>query len=92
MDAGAIEEPKVASSKKAEARVVLAASAQERRNDFDKDHIFMDTKEVVQALKGDRDWSINPINLDIRTLGSLFCFQEFDYIPRILNWAGTNAC
>lgn len=36
-------------------------------------------------LKGDRDWSINPIILDIEALIALFRFVDFDYIPRNLD-------
>lgn len=41
---------------------------------------------MVQALKGDYDWSINSIILDIKGLAVLFYFVDIDYILKILNW------
>lgn len=55
------------------------------KNGFVRLRILMDTKEVVQAMKGEYDWSINPIILNIRALASCFCFMDFDYIPWPLN-------
>ena len=43
---------------------------------------------MVQALKGDRDWSINLISFFIffvKAMDILFCFVNFDYIPMELN-------
>ena len=59
MDAGAIQGPKVISSKEVEARAVLAALEKVWKNGFDRLRILMDAQEVVYALKGCIDWSIN---------------------------------
>ena len=67
-------------------RTVLLALDKARRNGFDRAHVLMDDfKEVVQAMKGERDWSINPIILDTKAVDSLFCFTDFDYILMTLN-------
>ena len=42
---------------------------------------------MVQALKGDYDWSINSIilGIGIKVLVPLFYFVDFDYILKALN-------
>lgn len=42
-------------SKEVEARAVLAALEKAMKNDYDKVQVLLDVKEVVHALKGDRD-------------------------------------
>lgn len=39
----------------------------------------------IKMWKGDQDWSINPIILDIKALIVLFRFVDFDHIPRTLD-------
>lgn len=46
-------------------------------------HSAVGTLLVVQAFKGECDWSINPIILDIKALASLFYSLDF-CIPRTL--------
>lgn len=74
VDAGAIQRPKVTSSKEAETRAVLAALKKIRKNDFERVCILTDAKEAVQALKGNGDWSINSIISDIKASSSFFPF------------------
>lgn len=81
MDAGAIQGPKVISTKEPKARAVFARLDNAGKNDFLRLRILMDDKEVVQALKVKYEWSINLIILDIKALGSCFCFMDFNYIP-----------
>ena len=52
VDAGAIQGPKVVSSKEVEARAVLATLEKAWKNGFDRLRILTDTQEVVYALKG----------------------------------------
>lgn len=75
----------LASSKEAEERAVLTTLERAMANDFDRVYMSMDRKEVLQALKGDQDQSINPIISDIKAFTTLFLCVEFDYIPRALN-------
>lgn len=72
VDAGAIQGPKVTTSKKAEMRASLAALEKAKEIGFERVRVLMDAKEVVQDLKCDRDWSINPIILDVKALASSF--------------------
>ena len=85
VDAGAIQGPKVVSSKEAEARAVLATLEKASKNGFDRLCTLTDAQEVVYALKGGLDWSINSIILDIKSLVSLFVSVDFEFIPRALN-------
>lgn len=85
MDVGVIKASKVFSSKKAEARSILAALENAWKNVCIRPRILLDTREVVQALKGGYSLSIIPIILDTKALTSLFLSIDFDYIPRALN-------
>lgn len=78
MDAGAIQGLKVASSKETEAMAVLIALEKVRGTDFDRVHVLVDAKKVMQALKRDQDRSINPIISDIKPLATLFRHIEFN--------------
>ena len=79
VDAGAWNGLKVASSKEAESRAVPAAIKEAIENGFARVHVLLDAKEVVQAIKGNFDWSINP------KLALNFAHMEYSYIPRLLN-------
>ena len=52
VDGGAIQRPKVVSSKEAEARAVLVALEKAWKNGFNRLRILTDAQEVVYALKG----------------------------------------
>lgn len=43
-----------------------------KEDGFERVRNLMEAKEVVQDLKWDRDWSINPIILDVKDLASSF--------------------
>lgn len=75
----------VASSKETEAMAILTGLEKARATDFDRVHMLMDAKEVVQALKRDQDWSIGRVISEIKTLATLFRCVEFDYTPRAQN-------
>lgn len=49
--------------------------------------IFLDAKEVINASKGDKDWKILSIILDILKTLKTFVNVEFSFIPRALNGA-----
>lgn len=85
VDASAIQGPKVASSKEAETRAVLATWEKARSNGFVRARVFTNYREVVQALKGDIDWSINHIFSDTKALAFSFYFVDLTYIPMSLN-------
>lgn len=79
MDAGAIEGPEVISAKEAKVREVLAAMKKTGKKGFVTLHILMDAKEVMQVLKGDYNWSINLIILDIKALALVRCIGLLFY-------------
>ncbi|XXG53836.1 hypothetical protein AAC387_Pa03g1865 [Persea americana] len=77
VDAGAIQGPEVASPKEAKVRAILIALKKARKNGFDKVCVLIDAKEVVHVLKGDRNWSISPIIVDIKALATFFGYVVF---------------
>ena len=85
VDVGAWDGPKVASCKKTEAMAVLTGIKRPIENGFVRVHVWLDAKEMVQAIKGNFDWSINPIISDIKKLDLIFAHMEFSYIRRLLN-------
>lgn len=54
---------------------------------YARDQVCLDAKEVVQAVKGDVDWAINPIVANVKKLILNFAHMEFSYIHRNLNFA-----
>ena len=85
VDAGAIQGPKVISSKETEVKAVLTTLEKAWKNGFYRLRVLTDAQEVVYALKGGLDWSINSIILDIKSLASLFLSVDFEFIPRAQN-------
>ena len=65
--------------------MVLAALKKAWKNGFIGFHVLTDTQEVIYALNGGLDWSINSIILDIKFLASLFLSVYFEFIPRAPN-------
>ena len=85
--AGAIQGPKVFSSKEAEARAILLDFLKVTERGFSKACILSDAREVVQAINEAHDWTINSIVLDIKSIASNFDYISFKFTPRSLNGA-----
>lgn len=84
MDATATQGYKIASSKNAEVRAVLNELEKARKSGFDRLHVVLNAQEVVLALKGNYDCSIDPIISDIKAFVSWFYCVDLDCISRIL--------
>lgn len=54
-------------------------------NGFARIHVLSDVKEVVQAIKGNFGWPVNPITSYIKKLALSFAHMEFPYNPRVFN-------
>ena len=52
---------------------------------FSKAHVMSVVPEVVQAINGNFDWSIDPILQDIKHFSNSFDSIVFSYIPRDYN-------
>lgn len=55
-------------------------------NSFIRLHVLVDSQDVVNAVKGDYDWSIYPIILDIKALARFLVLQT-EYAPRGPTWS-----
>ena len=85
--AGAIQGPYVFFSKEAEVRAILIALIKVKERGFLKACILSDAKEVVQAINGVYDRTINSIVLDIISMASNFLHISFKFITRSFNSA-----
>ena len=85
MVAGSLDESKVSSSEQADRMTILEALSETKLRGFPIVHHLSHGIEVVLAIKGNLDWSINPILEDISSLTTSFELFEVSHIPRALN-------
>ena len=52
---------------------------------FNKTLVLSGALEVMHAIKGTSDWSINSVQFDIKATSCLFYFINFLHIPRVFN-------
>lgn len=82
LGAGASKGLKLFSPKKGKARVMLLVVMKAEKKGFSKIHILSITIEVINAINGNMDWSINSIVVDILVTSSNFINVESSYILR----------
>ena len=68
--------------KKAKARATLLVVMKAKKKGFSKIHILSITIEVINAINGNTNWSINSIAADILVTSKNFINVESSYIPR----------
>ena len=83
--ASTIRGPKDFSAKKAKARAIQHALVMRAKDmNLARIYILSDSKDVVMALNGSSDWTINAIVLDMLSLSLKFKSLIFVFIPKRL--------
>ena len=77
MLAGSMGGPCFSSAGKVGATIILLALKVVKCCRPTKVQVLCDSLEVVQALKGEHDWAIDSISLDILACGGSFEFVDF---------------
>lgn len=62
-------------------RAVLTHIKKAIENGFTGVHVVLDAREVIQAIKGNFDWSINPVISEIKKLALNFAHMEVFFFP-----------